>query len=79
METEWWAWWNTINPKWRVREGTLLKEVKGDWDVLRCPGQNGFLNVIICLKWWRLKMDNASDGWQRAVSDVKWVLGGMLG
>ncbi|KAJ7210359.1 hypothetical protein GGX14DRAFT_363469 [Mycena pura] len=79
METEWWAWWNAINPKWRVHEGTLLKEVKGDWDVLRCPGQNGFLNVIICLKWWRLKMDSASDGWQRAVSDVKWVLGGMLG
>ncbi|KAJ6557673.1 hypothetical protein B0H19DRAFT_1261276 [Mycena capillaripes] len=79
MEREWWGWWTVINPKWHVREGALVQEGNGEWDVLRCPGQNGFLNVIVCLKWWQLGMGNASDTWQRGVADVKWVLGQMLG
>ncbi|KAJ7936008.1 hypothetical protein B0H13DRAFT_1589931 [Mycena leptocephala] len=81
MEKEWWAWWMAMNPKWRLRaaDGNLAKEGDGSWDVLRCPGQNGFLNVIICLKWWRTHMDTASDAWERAVVDVKWVLEQMVG
>ncbi|KAJ7729732.1 hypothetical protein B0H16DRAFT_1275734, partial [Mycena metata] len=71
----WWAWWLAINPKWRLGEDRQLKqEGDGSFDALRCPGQNGFLNVIICLKWWRAEMATASDGWLRAVKDVKWVL-----
>ncbi|KAJ7797407.1 hypothetical protein B0H14DRAFT_2619019 [Mycena olivaceomarginata] len=47
MEREWWAWWKGINPGWRMRDGELLREGDGGWDVLRCPGQNGFLNIIV--------------------------------
>jgi hypothetical protein len=79
MEAEWWAWWTAINPKWRVREGMLVQDVGGNWDTLRCPGQNGFLNVIVCLKWWRGEMESPSDAWQRAVGDVRWVLTQMVG
>ncbi|KAJ7850847.1 hypothetical protein B0H13DRAFT_1905506 [Mycena leptocephala] len=39
----------------------------------------GFLNIIICLKWWRTHMDMASDAWERAIVDVKWVLERMVG
>ncbi|KAF8183499.1 hypothetical protein K438DRAFT_1599583 [Mycena galopus ATCC 62051] len=74
METEWWAWWKAINPASRLREGELVRE-GGDLDALRCPGQKGFLNIIICLKWWYGVMDAPSDAWTRALADVKWVLG----
>ncbi|KAJ7809103.1 hypothetical protein B0H13DRAFT_1668388 [Mycena leptocephala] len=79
MEDDWWTWWTAINPKWRLRDAKLVREGSGSWDVLRCPSQNGFLNVIICLKWWRTQMDTASDTWERAVIDVKWVLEQMVG
>ncbi|KAJ7030750.1 hypothetical protein C8F04DRAFT_906787, partial [Mycena alexandri] len=70
----WWVWWRGINPKWRVSNGELLREGDGSWDVLRCPGQNGFLNVVVCLRWWRLAAGTEPRDWIRAVEDVKWVL-----
>jgi hypothetical protein len=78
METEWWAGWTAMNPQWCLRNGNLVREGDGCWDVLRCPGQNGFLNIIICLKWWRMHMDTVSDAWERAIVDVKWVLERMV-
>jgi hypothetical protein len=74
MEREWWAWWKSINPGWRMRDRELLREGDSGWDVLRCPGQNGFLNIIVCLKWWRSSMETPSDAWMCAIVDVKWVL-----
>ncbi|KAJ7719858.1 hypothetical protein B0H14DRAFT_2412066 [Mycena olivaceomarginata] len=79
MEEEEWGWWKAINPKWRLHDGELLAgEQNGTWDALRCPGQNGFLNVIVCLKWWRSSMETPSDGWTRAVADVTWALEKMI-
>jgi hypothetical protein len=78
MEQEWWAWWKGINPGWRMRDGELLQEGNGAWDVLRCPGQNGFLNIIVCLKWWYCSMETPSEAWMSAVGDVDWVLGKMI-
>jgi hypothetical protein len=79
MEEEWWGWWKAINPKWCLRDRELLAgEENGMWDSLRCPGQNGFLNVIVCLKWWHSSMETPSDGWTRAVADVTWVLEKMI-
>ncbi|KAJ7833720.1 hypothetical protein B0H14DRAFT_3462540 [Mycena olivaceomarginata] len=51
MEDQWWAWWKGINPSWR-------------WDVLKCPGQNGLLNVVITLKWWHGSMETPSESWE---------------
>ena len=78
MEGEWWAWWRILNPDWRQRNGELVQEGEGSWDVLRCLGQNGLLNVVVCLKWWFSSMETPSDGWKRAVADVKWVLKSMI-
>nr|KAF8174314.1 hypothetical protein K438DRAFT_1609830 [Mycena galopus ATCC 62051] len=68
---EWWAWWKAINPAWRLRDGELLQMGNGSWDVLKCPGQNRFLNIIVSLKWWFACMDTRSDLWAQAVGDVK--------
>ncbi|KAJ7801219.1 hypothetical protein B0H14DRAFT_2240827, partial [Mycena olivaceomarginata] len=77
MEVQWWAWWMGINPSWRVRDGELSQAGDGSWDVLKCPGQNGLLNVVITLKWWHGSMETPSESWKRAVGDVEWVLGKM--
>jgi hypothetical protein len=37
-------------------------------------GQNGFLNVLMVLKWWRDAMPKASPDWEEAISDVTWAL-----
>jgi hypothetical protein len=37
-------------------------------------GQNGFLNVMMGLKWWRDAMSEGSKGWDLGVEDVIWVL-----
>ncbi|KAJ7619950.1 hypothetical protein DFH06DRAFT_1010810 [Mycena polygramma] len=79
MDKDWWRWWRSMNPTWRMRDGELVQEGEGSWDELRSPGQNGFLNVIVCLKWWRLKLETPSDSWERAIADVKWVLEKMVG
>ncbi|KAJ7118002.1 hypothetical protein C8R43DRAFT_839189, partial [Mycena crocata] len=72
--TEWVAWWRDINPPWRMREGELVREGTGSWDCMRFPGQNGFLNVVIALKWWREALEEESVEWRDAVLDVTWVI-----
>lgn len=78
MESQWWAWWTKINPSWRLRDGKVVQEGDGSWEVLKCPGQNGFLNVVITLKWRYGSMETPSEAWKRAVGDVKWVLEKMV-
>jgi hypothetical protein len=46
---------------------------------MQVPGQNGFLNVLMCLKWWREKISDESEDWKDAVEDVMWVLEQMNG
>ncbi|KAF7367915.1 hypothetical protein MSAN_00856400 [Mycena sanguinolenta] len=80
MEKEWWGWWKWLNPEWRVRGEGLIQEGDGEWDVLKsAPGVNGFLNIMMCLKWWYGVMETPSDSWKEAVADVKWALGRMVG
>ncbi|KAJ7695248.1 hypothetical protein B0H14DRAFT_2238030, partial [Mycena olivaceomarginata] len=69
----WWVWWLDINPAWRGEERPMSRET-GEWDCLDLYGPNGFLNVLIALKWWRDAMDEASPDWDEAIADVTWVL-----
>jgi hypothetical protein len=77
VDGQWWAWWKGINLSWRVRDGELLTG-DGSWDILKCPGQNGLLNVVITLKWWHGCMETPSENWKRVVADLKWVLENMV-
>jgi hypothetical protein len=80
MEQEWCGWWKAINPGWWVgNDGVMVQDGDGDLDALRCPGQNGFLNVVVCLKWWFLSMQTPSDAWKDAVQDVIWALAKLNG
>ncbi|KAJ7747404.1 hypothetical protein DFH07DRAFT_747794, partial [Mycena maculata] len=75
---EWWKWWTSMNPGWRRVNGTLVQEGAGSWEPLECPGPNGFLSVLACLKWWRMEVPDDTDDWKKAVGDVVWVLAEML-
>ncbi|KAJ7201972.1 hypothetical protein B0H12DRAFT_967131, partial [Mycena haematopus] len=70
----WWDWWVDINPSWRTKVRPMKREEAGPWICLDYHGQNGFLNVLMCLKWWRDAMAKSSPDWEDAVSDVTWVL-----
>ncbi|KAJ7845161.1 hypothetical protein B0H14DRAFT_2358273, partial [Mycena olivaceomarginata] len=74
----WMAWWRDINPPWR-KAATPMPRTDGDWASLDLPGPNGFLNVLVCLKWWRERLDQESPAWREGVEDVLWVLKRMNG
>ncbi|KAF7345202.1 hypothetical protein MSAN_01896700 [Mycena sanguinolenta] len=69
-----WAWWIKINPAWRTEERPMKREGEMSWVGMDILGQNGFLNVLMCLKWWRDAMDAPSPDWEEALNDVTWVL-----
>ncbi|KAF8833846.1 hypothetical protein BDN67DRAFT_985753 [Paxillus ammoniavirescens] len=82
--TEFWTWWQTLQPKWRVLPVPLqpctlhtLRDVAGKWNELDKPGLNGFLSVITTLKWWGLGIlqgGGATDLWDAMLDDVHWVM-----
>ncbi|KAF8205186.1 hypothetical protein K438DRAFT_1529246, partial [Mycena galopus ATCC 62051] len=72
---QWWTWWTAINPSWRhVIDGKPVMEGEGSWASLKCPGQNGLLNVLACLKWWGAALNGESAEWLEAMRDVGWAL-----
>ncbi|KAE9401693.1 hypothetical protein BT96DRAFT_817506 [Gymnopus androsaceus JB14] len=87
---ELWTWWCSLQPKWRCmtsdnRPGPLLT-FGSDWKPLHKWGNNGWLGIITCLKWWREGLNSLSDkdrlqleaDWFCAVSDVSKMLQGLL-
>ncbi|KAF7342848.1 hypothetical protein MSAN_02000900 [Mycena sanguinolenta] len=71
---EFWVWWIDINPSWREKKRPMLRNDGKNWLCLDYKGQNGFLNVLMLLKWWRDAMEEGSPDWEEAVNDVTWVL-----
>jgi predicted phosphohydrolase len=70
---EWSRWWEDINPEWRKVSSPMEKK-DGAWAAMDVPGPNGFLNVLVCLLWWRQRLEEESQGWRDAMEDVTWVL-----
>ncbi|KAJ7200381.1 hypothetical protein GGX14DRAFT_307847, partial [Mycena pura] len=70
----WWVWWININPASRTKERPMKREANSSWGCLDLYSQNGFLNILMCLKWWRDAMEASSPDWEEAVNDVTWVL-----
>ncbi|KAJ7047954.1 hypothetical protein C8F04DRAFT_885131, partial [Mycena alexandri] len=71
---QWWIWWTDINPEWRGEERPMRRDAGKPWKSMDYCGQNGFLNVLMVLKWWRDAMEESSPDWEDAVDDVIWVL-----
>ncbi|KAJ7804573.1 hypothetical protein B0H14DRAFT_3486062 [Mycena olivaceomarginata] len=57
----------------------MLRLGDGSWGALNLPGPNGFLNVLMCLKWWREQVATETNEWKEVVEDVTWVLRQMNG
>ncbi|KAJ7036054.1 hypothetical protein C8F04DRAFT_954354 [Mycena alexandri] len=76
----WWKFWTVLNPAWRVEKRgvgeRLAKSADGELGPTVQTGPNGILNVLICLRWWRDKIDGAKEvaAWDEAVEDVRWAL-----
>ncbi|KAJ6490571.1 hypothetical protein C8R47DRAFT_939242, partial [Mycena vitilis] len=70
----WWGWWTDINPDARGENRPLLRVDIVDWQGMDLYGQNGFLNVLMCLKWWRDALENETRDWREGVDDVTWVI-----
>ncbi|KAJ7020482.1 hypothetical protein C8F04DRAFT_974239, partial [Mycena alexandri] len=90
FEREWRKWWGSLQPSWREKDvgtpGRFTRETYGDggWKTLRHAGQNGVLNVVASLYWWGLTTEASGtmredrESWAEAVTDVKWMLRGLL-
>ena len=55
-----------------MSEGSIVTSTEGDWDVLRKPGQNGLICVLVGLFYWgRLVQEdkNQRRGWAELVED----------
>jgi hypothetical protein len=88
----WWHWWEGLQPDWRVwdignasrfQRAAYPSASKDNWRKLRHPGQNGVLRVVASLYWWGKRNKVAGEredleSWAEAVSDVKWMLNGLL-
>ncbi|KAJ7350502.1 hypothetical protein DFH08DRAFT_668552, partial [Mycena albidolilacea] len=71
---EFWTWWIDINPVWREKKRPMLRHDESSWSCMDYKGQNGLLNVLMVLKWWRDALEVVSPDWEEAVNDVTWVL-----
>ncbi|KAJ7046292.1 hypothetical protein C8F04DRAFT_938930, partial [Mycena alexandri] len=92
FEREWWTWWGTLQPMWRVKDagrpGRFNRDAypsatKENWATLLHPGQNGVLTVVATLYWWGLEVQGKKaekedvESWAAAVTEVKWMLRGL--
>ncbi|KAJ7430883.1 hypothetical protein B0H11DRAFT_2262784 [Mycena galericulata] len=84
--SEWWTWWDTLQPAWRQRGQDNRWTVGGtwgmadEWDPLEAPGPNGCLSVVAALYFWGIVLHRAEEtrgDWERAVQDVAWMLEGL--
>ncbi|KAJ8481556.1 hypothetical protein ONZ45_g15276 [Pleurotus djamor] len=75
FSTQWWAWWQDLNPKWHQWKGgrPVRSNNNGEWDrALGSTGKNGLLSIFTALLWWRRTA--SSPSWDEAIADVAYVL-----
>ncbi|KAI0083410.1 hypothetical protein BDY19DRAFT_900350, partial [Irpex rosettiformis] len=76
----WREWWQSMQPAWRTTSWPPQNTSAGDagsWDVLNRGGPCAVYLVLICLRWWWMKVGvgGQDDSDLRiAVKDVSWVL-----
>ncbi|KAJ7633593.1 hypothetical protein DFH06DRAFT_1004174 [Mycena polygramma] len=82
--TQWWKWWDELQPAWRQR-GEDGKWVVGggygtDFGKLDCSGPNGTICIVAALYFWGSSTSHTSESraiWEGAVQDVAWMLEGV--
>lgn len=76
-------WWASLQPSWRgLGAGGSMCFVpvySGDWKSLNVPGKNGWLSIMVCLKWWGVYVAGKDKAqWVEAVTDVLMMLNGLI-
>jgi len=85
-----WTWWCELQPAWRKiasNRPAPLDQFVDNFLLLDKHGQNGWLGLIVCVKWWRLGLDSLGDtdrqgleaDWFIAVVDMTSMLKGIVG
>ncbi|KAJ7741970.1 hypothetical protein DFH07DRAFT_750702 [Mycena maculata] len=92
-DTNWWKWWDGLQPAWRIadrgRPGRFIRDVypagkpEDTYLPTHHPGPNGALSLVATLYWWggKVREDGRQEeleSWVDAVTDVKWMLRGLL-
>ncbi|KAJ3716226.1 hypothetical protein C8R42DRAFT_725421 [Lentinula raphanica] len=58
-------WWSVINPAWRERDAEWhivpQGQGEGSWDGIHRPGQCGMVTVLLCLRWWFLRVSDDEE------------------
>ncbi|KAJ3711801.1 hypothetical protein C8R42DRAFT_728485 [Lentinula raphanica] len=74
-------WWSVINPEWRERDnqGRIVTggDGEGTWDGIHKPGQCGMVTVLLCVRWWYLRVGDDSEQMEKCLlllSDVGAVI-----
>ena len=78
--SQWRLWWAGLQPSRRSRDvnGNFLSMGSAEWDLLKVPGKNGVLTLLVSLSWWcDISTAVTERDRKAAVSDVAWVLGSM--
>ncbi|KAK7025342.1 SERTA domain-containing protein 3 [Paramarasmius palmivorus] len=82
LAQDWWIWWSkVVNPRWRPStEGMVMPGGNGSWEVVRIPGKDGFVLVLVSLRWWCDLLDSPSSDplWQSTIKSVYWTLEELL-
>ncbi|KAI0054991.1 hypothetical protein BV25DRAFT_1784505, partial [Artomyces pyxidatus] len=79
---EWWAWWASLQPDGRSRDGAGVFSQDAEnleWDRVRVGGKNGVLSVMAALTWWGRAASRSEDPahlaeWTRAAVEASWAM-----
>ncbi|KAJ3912909.1 hypothetical protein F5877DRAFT_53301 [Lentinula edodes] len=78
------TWWNSLICQISmVSGGNSDGRVRKEWGTLNTSGKNGWLSVIVCLKWWGLGLGDDREGalgaeWCCKVKEVSSVLNDLI-
>ena len=78
FESDFLAWWTSLQPKWRHDGAGLLRTGGNDWEPLRRTGVKGLLSVLAALFFWRYAIGKGeTEAWEKSLDDVVWALQGL--
>lgn len=80
--TDFIAWWQSLQPKWRIDNARTNANGDVSWEEIRRPGVNGLLSVLAGLFLWGRAIRNAKPAakkhWLESVNDVSFVITQLL-
>jgi hypothetical protein len=79
FERHFMKWWANLQPDWRVADGKVLRDLTGDFSVLKRPGTNGFLTVLVGLFYWHVTDEiSLEEDWLTIVEDCVTIIESFL-